>query len=412
MKPIPELLEQYENPLPQIKCDKTAFRLDTARDVYGEFTLTNASAGGLLSGVIESDLPNLSFTPASFSGNKIKVTFKFELGIYQPGDTANARIIVTSNGGEIVLPIYITVIAKTIATDDGTVLATLNDFHTLHSSNAADAAKLFARKDFGDWLSSMPNSASVNIELYNHLKVDANKERAADNFLICHGMKEKARIYTKSSETDITIQPGMQDGINGIIDVLKTAPGFAEADVFIPNCQPWLQLITTKLTDSSFNPGGLGCIDYVIQPTLFTKKRAMATVKINTHDEVYEHKLFVNALPILNSSLSKDTFFLQDSGCIKIINNTTGDLKVEIINKHDFIHFEGRFYLVSKTGEIPFTIKLDAGRFARIANNTERGGVARNNEFNRVEITLKTVFNGVLYTQTVFPWISLHKGIL
>jgi hypothetical protein len=76
-----ELLEQYEYSLPIIKTDKNDIRLETYRDARGEIEIRNAG-GGVLEGSIAANLPSLSFSPEQFSGNKIRIDYKFALGPY------------------------------------------------------------------------------------------------------------------------------------------------------------------------------------------------------------------------------------------------------------------------------------------------------------------------------------------
>jgi hypothetical protein len=397
-----ELLDQYEYSLPVIKADKTEIRIETSRDARGEIDLRN-SGGGTLEGSIASNLPSLSFSPVQFTGNKVRADYRFSLGAHVPGDVIDSNVYITSNGGELIIPVHITVISRSLTADDGTVLSTMDDFLAYAESNPAEAARTFARKDFGEWLSEMPGGA-VNVELYDHLRFDANKERAADNFLVCHGLKRKSEITLEQSSSDIHVPPGLKDLVSGVIGVTRETGGFLEASVSVREPAPWLRLITNRLTAAAFDKNGMSCVDYVINPLLLNNRRHMADVLIKTPGAELSHRLFVNVLPVFGANLNKNTYTLTDSGKVIIENNTGSYIKIEIIPKHDFFSFKGKYYLIGGRADIPFEIKLAPNRFSALAE--------RDNFFARSELLIKTVYEGALFTRTLGLFIASHKGLI
>ncbi|MCL2703198.1 MAG: DUF5717 family protein [Defluviitaleaceae bacterium] len=394
-----ELLEQYEYSLPVIKADKSEIRLETSRDARGSIELRN-SGGGALEGSVASNLPALAFAPKQFAGNKARIEFKFNLGAYEAGDVIDGRVFIVSNGGELILPVHITITSRTLTTDDGTALSTLEDFLAYTQANAPEAARTFARKDFGEWLLTMPGN--VNLELYEHFKFDSNKERAVDNFLICHGLKRKSELALESSSTDIQVIPGQKDGISGVIGVRRCVDGFVEAAVSTAGAAPWLRLITNRLTASSFDKNGVSCIDYVINPLILDSRRVMADVAVKTAGGQLVHRLFVRTLPVMSVSLNKNAYVMSDTGKVMLENNTGGDLVVEIMPKHDFMKFEGKRYLIGARADIPFEIKLTPQKLALLAD--------RDVFYARTEIMVKTVYGSTVFTRALELGVSTHKG--
>ena len=383
-----ELMEQYEYALPFLKTDLKDIRLEASRDVRGSIDLRNGG-GGTLEGSLTSDSPALSFSPAYFTGNRVTVEYKFVLGAFKPGDVVDCRIIIISNGGEVCIPVNITITSRSLVTDDGTSLSTLEDFSAYAEANLTEAARVFARKDFGDWLAALPSG--VNTELYEHLKFDGNKERAVDNFLVCHGFKGPTKIFLEENYTDITIIPGQKDNINGVLNVKISEKGFVDAEIGLKNNFPWLRVITPKLTAASFDRNGGACLDYVISPTLFRNRRDMAEILIKTSTETFIHKLFVKTLPVLTVNLNRNAYVPGEMGKVIIENNTKSDMVVEIMPRHDFIRFEGKRYLIGARADIPFEVKLAPQRIGALAGADVF--------FVRSEVMVKTIHKDAVFTR-------------
>lgn len=389
-----ELMEQFEYALPLIKASVEEVRLRAARDVRGSFEVRNGG-GGTLEGTLVSDQKGMAFSPADFSGNKVMVEYRLALGDYKPGDEIVCKIIILSNGGELSIPVHVTVTPRSLTTDDGVVLATPQDFLAYAQANLVEAARAFARKDFAEWLTALPGG--VNMELYEHLKFDANKERAVDNFLVCHGLKERGLLSLETDSADITVQPGQKDMVNGVVGVLLSEWGFVEATAHITTHAkegaPWLRLITSRLTSQSFDKNGAAYIDYVINPTLLGGSRAYADISVKSAGQTLTHRLFVKTLPVLGVNLNKNAFLPSDNGKVVVENNTGADMVVEVMPKHDFIRFEGKRYLIGGRADVPFEVRLAPNRLPAMVGDDVF--------FIRSEILIKTIHNGNLFTRTL-----------
>jgi hypothetical protein len=303
---------------------------------------------------------------------------------------------------------HIDIISRSLTADDGTVLSAIDDFLMYAESNPAEAARTFVRKDFGEWLSDIRHSregdlTGINIELYDHFKFDTNKERAVDNFLVSHGLKEKSGLSVDQDSSNMRIKPGHKELISGFFNISRETGGFIEAQVSVNESVPWLRLITNKITSSSFDKNGASCVDYVINPLLLRKPRDMADITVKTHNAEHRHRLYVCVMPIFTAYLNKNAFTLLDSGKIIVNNNTGTNIKIEIIPKHEFISFKGRNYLITDRADIHFNINLTQQRFNMLAE--------KDNFFARSEILIKTVFEGVLFTRVVELAVTTHKGL-
>ncbi|MDR1703317.1 MAG: DUF5717 family protein [Clostridiales bacterium] len=399
-----ELLEQFEYALPMIKADVAQIRIETFRDCRGEINLRNAG-GSVLEGSAASNLPAITFTPESFTGNKIELQYRFSSEIYVPGDIIETDIIISSNGGELIIPVHITMTARSFMADDGTALNSLEDFSGFAMNSPAEAARAFVRKDFGDWLAAMPQT---HLELYEHFKFDTVKERAIDNFLILHGMKKRAKLFLDSSETEVPIPARGKEPINGQIYLHRDEWGYVEAEVEVKDKAPWLSVITRRLNSASFGRGHAGggyaaVVDYVIDPALFTEKRARADICIRpVGGAELVHRVNAVMEPALKVRLNKDSFAFADKGQVIIDNNTGGDLVVELTPRHDFIHFQGRRYLISAHAEIPFDVRLTAQRLFSLPERSQMVIAS--------SVLVKTIYNKHIFTRALELGITDFKG--
>jgi hypothetical protein len=394
-----ELLEQFEYALPVIKADVSDIRIETFRDSRGEINLKNVG-GGVLEGTVASNLSALTFTPESFSGNKTSLQYRFSAEMYVPGDIIETNVIISSNGGELIIPARITLTARSFTADDGTTVSSLEDFSDFAMNSPSEAARAFVRKDFEGWLSSIP---AARLDLYEHFKFDTVKERAIDNFLILHGLKKKSKLFLDSSETDVSIPAGAKEPINGQIYLHRDEWGYVEAEVLLKDKAPWINVITRRLSSASFGRGE-GVADYVIDPALFSERRARADVIIRpTGGAELVHRIYVFLEPALSVRLNKDSFGFSDGGHVIIENNTGGDLVVELTPRHDFIRFQGRRYLISARAEIPFEVRLTSQRLFSLP---ERGALAI-----KSQILVKTIHNKHIFTRNLDMGVTDLKGL-
>lgn len=395
-----DLLEQFETTLPVIKAGVDRLTIETAGDCHGEITFRNAG-GGVLEGTVASNLTALSFSPRDFTGNRASVMYKLAVSDYKAGDVINAVVVVTSNGGELLLPFSARIIAKTLEAPDCPNLRSLEDFGTLTRDNINAAVRLFVKKEFAQWLGSL---GCGHMELYEHFKFDADKERAVDNFLRLHGLKERAVLTLTEPEGSVTLTAGGREAVPGVIKVKRSGWGYTEAFVSADKA-PWLTIITTKLTRASFSNEVEANIDYIINPELLRGPRAMAEILLRqAAGKDISYRLLVLTKPVLDARLARVSFDYNDRGTVLLDNNTGNDLVVEIVPSHDYIRLEGKRYLIGAKAEIPFEVRLTAPKLAQFP---DRGA-----GFLEAELLVKTIYNKAVFTRTLRLGITDIKGYL
>jgi len=170
------LTNKYEQSIPSLKVDA----LSLSRE--GSFIIKNIG-GGLLTGSIISRVQDLNINPITWSGNNQVINYA-----YTSDHPANGYIYITSNGGEMAIPVNFESNAMTIQTDEGHKIADIQDFYNYAKDYPAGARRLFTSSDF--YMLLLSNGYKY-MEIYENLHKDVNRERALDNFFILSGLKTK-----------------------------------------------------------------------------------------------------------------------------------------------------------------------------------------------------------------------------
>lgn len=348
-------IEQLEYPLPTIKADVDKLYIEASGSFEGSFWIRNAG-GSELNGRITSNSRGLKFLPQNFNGNKIEIKYKFNLDIYKKGDIIQTSALIMSNGGEVIIPVTIHIIAPAVKTKDGDKITSLKDFLFYAKKDPLESRRLFSQKEFMMWLLSINYE---NMDMYEHFNKDPNKERAVDNFLVFNGLKNRAELTLIENKINISIKPFENDPVTGVIPIKLKGWGFIDADVVCQNSLPWLRLMTNKITASDFDENGFFEASFIIYPNLIKKRTVSEKVKL-VHKDEEEVYISVCREHALNIRLDKNSYSNEDSGKIIVTNNTFKDLMLEIYPKDSFLRFEGKRYLVGANAEIPFSIKFSA----------------------------------------------------
>ncbi len=358
-----DILKQFEYPLPVIQVDTDNISIETSECFEGGFCVSNIG-GGELFGTITSNSHGLEFSPTEFRGNNIKITYRFNLDIYKKGDTIHTSALITSNGGEAIIPVLIKIIPPAVIAKDGSRLGTLKDFLLYVKKSPVESRKLFSQKEFLMWLLSMNYE---HMDMYEHFARDPNKERAIDNFLVLNGLKNKAEISVIENRLSTRIRPAETDAVTGVIPLRLKGWGYLDERIEIINSKdtPWIKLMTDSITAADFDEAGFFEASYIIYPNLLRQKFASATLRlVNTNTNIFVNVCKENPLDL---SLSRQSFGFEDMGRIIVINNTFKDMMLEVLAEDTFIKFEGKRYLVSGYAEIPFSVRLTGLAAAQFA---------------------------------------------
>jgi len=367
-------------PPPILHADIDSIKIETNDSHSGSFTIKNIG-GGTLSGHVLSRFSGLVFEPTTWTGNR--QTICYTLGAAGlPSGTAEGIFYISSNGGEIELPVSATLSKMTIATDEGHTITSLADFFEYAQAHPAQARRLFVDGEFYMLLLAI---GYQYMEVYEALHKDSNRERAMDNFFILSGLKPRTTLCIPNRRLVFTQNPNDTTMLYGNIQVYKSDFGYADAQV--TTSVPWLNFYASRLTTSDFKDTLSAALHFSIDPTQIAENYVREQVTIGT--DIIEISYRRN--PPLSMKLSRTTYRFDDSGTIDITNNTGQDMRVEVFCPESYVRFSAKSYLVGANGQVPFGIKLSPFLSAQL--------FFRKLPYMKTELEIKATVPGAVYVK-------------
>ncbi len=348
-----DLKEFLEYPLPNIQIDTDKIAINMNEKNSGVINIKNIG-GGILSGDIISSTECLILEKEKFSGNDINIEYSVVPSIYSSGEFIKSEIIIVSNGGQIYLPVYITISNFDYLQCGKEKIFTIKDFYHYYLKNHIEAIRIFYSYDFMLWLK---NIKYKHIDVVEEILKDTNKQRAIDNFFILNKLKSRAHIeitqkifkykyFTTKLETEII----------GIIPLKLIGTGYLEEDILLDCDVDYLVLSKNKITIKDFDENGIYNLEFKILKNKVNSFFERIKILFNkTNENVI---IEISRKKPIEIIFEKDYFTITDRGVLKILNNTDEDVVIEIVPKDTFIHFEGKKYLIAKYTEIGFNVKV------------------------------------------------------
>jgi len=351
-------MSRFELPLPVLRISIDELYIETKDRYDGSFTVKNPG-GGILTGQIHSRCPGLTFDPQSWEGNNQTITYTFnaaKAGLVT-GESIDSHVYVTTNGGEIKLPVTARLTKMSILTTEGFTIANLQDFFDYAKTHSAQARRLFVDSEFYMLLLAL---GYKYMEVYESLHKDSNRERAMDNFFILSSLKSKTTLNVVSDKHLEFIQkPSDTNVLQGNIAVEKSDFGYIDAPIAYN--APWLNCYASRLIQSDFNNEHMATINFSIDPMKIPGSYARELVTIGTEsaaDNTVEI-VYRRTAPVV-FRIVRTAYRYEDKGILEIINNTGNDMKIELFCPESYVRFAARSYIVGAYSEIPFDIKLSA----------------------------------------------------
>lgn len=378
-----DLKNFLEYPLPNIEIDVDKIAINMNEKNSGVINIKNIG-GGLLSGDIISNTECLILDEDSFKSNDIKIGYNLVPSIYSSGDFIKSEIIIISNGGQVYIPVYITIANFDYLECNNEKIYTIKDFYTYYLKNYIEAIRIFYSYDFMIWLKSINYK---HIDIVEEILKDANKQRAIDNFFVLTKMKEKAYIKIMQKLFKYKYFSTKKDTeIIGFIPLKIIGTGYFEEDIFVEDTD-FIKVSKNKITNKDFDEEGNFNLEFKILKnkinSFFERKKILfSSLNENVIIEISKKK----PIEIL---FEKEYFMPIDKGIIKILNNTDEDMLIEIIPKDTFVFFEGKKYLISKYSEINFDVRLTGFLKAQM-DFTKKTNIES-------EILIKAVFKDKVY---------------
>ena len=371
------MTDRFEYPLPSLSVSVDALHMETNGHFTGSFTVKN-TGGGALSGKVLSRCPGLTFSPAAWDGNSQTISYTFNAAdaALTTGQSLTSHAFISSNGGEIKLPVTVKFTKMVIDTDEGVSITNLQEFYDYALAYPAQGRRLFVDSNFYMLLLA---TGYKYMEVYEFLHKDANRERALDNFFILSGFKGKTTLSVvaeagnpfasrprhgfpgagKSLKFVQNPNGGAMPMLDGFITVRKSDSGYVEAPITVHGDAPWLNFYASKLMQKDFKGTLTTRVNFSIDPIKISGAYARALVTIGTNPANTVEIVYSRAAPLV-VHLNQGTYAYEDKGMLQITNNTGKDIKVEIFCPDNYLRFSARSYLVGAYGEVPFDVKLPA----------------------------------------------------
>lgn len=345
-------IEQLELPLPTIQVSIEKICIETADNYEGSFTIFNASSGRLF-GCCKCSKSLVTFSPEEFNKNRTEIKYFINIDTYNSGEVIRSEIIISSNGGEVIIPLIVKIIPNAIETEENVKITSLKEFYSYSKEYPNEAMALFSTNKFRDWLSSI---GYEYMNIYKYLSADQNKDRGLYNFFILNKLKKGTTIEVQEKSVPINISYYEKSKFLNIIKVKKSDDGFVELDVTLKNNYDWISLSKNNLTSKDFRETNIADVMYSIDCSKINHKNVVEYIIIG--NEVV--KINVKRESLVNINISKECFKFTDSGSILISNNCKNQIVVEVSSNNNSIKFEENKYIVSKMDYIPFSVKLGA----------------------------------------------------
>jgi len=393
-----DVIDLFEYPLPVINKDQNKIFIESSKTHKGTLVIKN-DGGGILEGRIMSNSHFLVFEPEYFNGNTCDIDYIMDLNNYKAGDTLHADAVIVSNGGEHTIRFLIKVTPHILETKEKYKITTLKDFLNLYKKNPTVAKQLFVSYDFMVWLYE---SGYEYMDLYEHFKNDANKERGLNNFFVFNKLKSKSMLNLEEENINMKISPYIDKIHTGVITVKKIGFGFIEDELCLKNNSKWFKLEKKKIISSDFKTSDTINLAYTIDKSLIKKNVENDTIMIaNSNNIKSKVNISVVVLKFLNVKLERGYIDSKDTGYVLINNRSGQTIDIEISPKDNFIKFENINHQIEKNTKIPFVVKLSKMQLLQKS-------ITKKPVFE-TEIYVKSYFQDKIYIKTLKVTVGNFK---
>lgn len=345
----------FEYPLPVLKTEIEKLALNISNLYDGIINIEN-TGGGILAGQISANFEYIMFEPSDFEGNSIQVKYNINVSNYSKQDKIQFNIIISSSGGEKIIPVFINKTEDCFIMPDNTKINTLKEFLNYSKDHPLDSRRILGDSEFIFWLKRLEFE---HMDILEHLVNDSNKERALDNFFVLSGLKKKADIIPVSKKFEIRIPNTTNEIIDGDILIKKVGWGYINANICLEGNPDWLTLSTNKITSKNFGNSDEFIVHYFVNTALIQNAYQKAKI-IFEYNKIFSVDICVTKACPIKIKLSKECFDFNDKGTLVVENYSYEKILIELDCKDNFIKFEKDFYSIFGKTEIPFYIKLTA----------------------------------------------------
>ena len=355
------LPQTYEYPLPKLavsggKLINDKLIIETTREgTSGELVLKNAG-GQLLEGKLISTSPLLGLCAESFSSNQFRLTYKVSprnnLISCKIGEIIHASIIISSSGGEKIVPVIIKIVPHALELD-GASIRSLKDFAVYARKQPQAAAKALTVDTFSTWLVELD---STYFDIYEQLRKAPNIRQSLEVFLVLHKLKNPVTLSVSGDTFEHEIIENSTAPVFGSITITRSLWGYFEQDIRVRYGSAWLQPSKPIITEDDFDGGNTASFSYTIDPTQIYSGRVSDKIMIG--NEV-EFSVKVKASPSFVCHIPSAFLKSGSRGTLVVRNLSGAPARLELFTSDSFIRLDTKeTMLAAGNSELGFTAKL------------------------------------------------------
>ena len=315
-----DIYETLEYPLPILSLNPSEISIETSGKYEGSFHVANVG-GSHLSGIISVKPEGfLTVSDKEFESNNTQIRFSADLSNFKRGDIINTQIIVSSNGGEMSIPVKMKVMPFVLDVSKDCRITSLQELYDYRKINEPAVIKLFYSSIFRRWLKDLKYKY---LDVYDTIVKDKNEDRALKNFFILNKFDDVSMIL-----------PLEQNAINDIIS--RNMPTFSltlSRDEFVSNEKGYLLIANNGMVDTLLNMSSE--MEYIKFNRQDVKVKAGSRVKIH-----FTAKL--TAIQIAQLGIKRIPFF-KDKICVSIVPYTGSEANNLVTECFDVTIGEVRF---------------------------------------------------------------------
>ncbi|MCL2852368.1 MAG: DUF5717 family protein [Defluviitaleaceae bacterium] len=326
----------------------------TPAGTSGALVIKNAG-GQTLEGSLVSAGPMLVLDNTEFRANQFRLAYKVPAGSYAMGEIVHTSILLTTSGGERVVPVIIKVVPRVLELD-GARLGSLKDFAAYARKQPQAAAAAFVSDEFANWLKEHDTE---HIDIYESMRAAPNVRLALESFLVMHKLKNPVALSVHGGPVILEheIIERATTPVHGVITLQRQLWGSFETEAKVKYSSAWLSLAKDIITEEDFAGGNTAGLAYSIDPTKIRSGRVSESIVIGST----EIGIKVKAGPAFECRVNNAYLKTGSRGALVIRNLSGAPASLELSVSDSFIRLDYKDTVLDVPpggSEVGFTAKL------------------------------------------------------
>ncbi|MCL2874283.1 MAG: DUF5717 family protein [Defluviitaleaceae bacterium] len=188
-----DIYEILEYPLPRLSLKPPEIIIEASGKYEGSFFVENIGGSHVSGTVFAKDKDLVNITDKEFDENKARIRFSADLSSLKNDEIINTHITVSSNGGEMILPITMKSMPYVLETIGDFRITSLREFYNCAKQHETETTTLFYSNKFRQWLKHL---AYKHIDVYDTIIKDTNIGRALKNFFVLNKFEDPAILLS------------------------------------------------------------------------------------------------------------------------------------------------------------------------------------------------------------------------